>query len=77
MLTGRPSTEKADESIQEYCRTTSSSNIFKASNDDQEQTIPSDADAAVEGGAASGEDRNQENRKKKHPGEGEACEDCK
>ncbi|KAL9136193.1 MAG: hypothetical protein Q9175_002602 [Cornicularia normoerica] len=72
MLTGRPSTEKADESIQEYCRTTSSSNIFKASNDDQEQTLPSDADAAVEGGAAS-EDRNQENRKKKHPGEALIC----
>lgn len=76
--TGQSSTGKAQESIQHYYRSTST-NISKAPIDDQEQTIPTDADAAVARGTASeeNENSNSENPKDESPVGGEACEDCK
>ena len=53
----------------------SSTDIFKASNDDQGQIIYPHADAAAARATTLEESGDQEVPEKKGPGEGEACED--
>lgn len=78
MSSGQSSAGKAEESFeQERRRMTSSTKSFKASNDDQGQTMRPDADADVARGVASETNGDQEEWNGKSTGEGEACEDCR
>lgn len=75
--TGQLSTGKVKDSIQQNCTTTCAANISKVSNDNEEQILPTDPDAAVAGGPAIKEDGGEDGLKDKSLGGGKACEDCK
>ena len=76
MSTGQSSIEKAEESVPQHPRTTSSTKGLKVSNGDQKQNVPTDSDASVARGFASEGDGYQERRMEKSPERVEACEDC-